>query len=152
MAGEAGHMLAEPGGRACGCGNQGCVETVASVTGMLRSASEAAAEVKIPPPGTGEDLSMWITDPNPMKQRIAQFAVARAGHALGIAFSQATILLDLRHFVLGGGGSAMFAALSHPIRAAMQSHIYGRPISAIELAPAILGNEAGVLGAAIVAA
>jgi N-acetylglucosamine repressor len=41
LAGELGHIPAEPGGRACGCGNRGCLETVASDSAFARAASEA---------------------------------------------------------------------------------------------------------------
>ena len=42
-AGEAGHMIVQPGGRSCPCGNHGCLEQVASATGIARLAREALA-------------------------------------------------------------------------------------------------------------
>lgn len=40
LAGELGHLPADPGGRLCGCGNRGCLETLASDTAFARGASE----------------------------------------------------------------------------------------------------------------
>ena len=39
MAGELGHVVVEPGGRQCGCGRRGCLETYVSATGAKRTAS-----------------------------------------------------------------------------------------------------------------
>ena len=37
FAGELGHLTVIPGGRACGCGRSGCLETYASATGLVRT-------------------------------------------------------------------------------------------------------------------
>ena len=44
FAGEFGHVTAVPGGRICGCGRQGCLETYASATGIKRTAFELLAK------------------------------------------------------------------------------------------------------------
>jgi glucokinase len=151
MAGEMGHLPAEAPGRPCGCGNRGCVETVASITGMLASARELARKVGIAPPATGEELASWGRGSKPNERRIARAAFERGGRALGLAFAQATTLLDVRRFLVGGGGAALLAALRPAIRASLASHIYGRPPSSIEIARAALGEDAGALGAAALA-
>ena len=112
MAGEMGHLLAEglgpaeAPGRACGCGNRGCVETVASITGLLASAREGARKVGIAPPESGEELAAWLRGSKATKRRIARSAFDRGGRALGLAFAQATTLLDVRRFLVAGGGAA----------------------------------------------
>jgi glucokinase len=157
MAGEMGHLLAEglgpaeAPGRACGCGNRGCVETVASITGLLASAREGARKVGIAPPESGEELAAWLRGSKATKRRIARSAFDRGGRALGLAFAQATTLLDVRRFLVAGGGAASLQALAPGIRAAVASHIYGRPPSSIEIRRASLGDDAGALGAAALA-
>ncbi len=44
FAGEIGHTIVEPGGRSCGCGRSGCLETYASATGIVRTAFELMSE------------------------------------------------------------------------------------------------------------
>lgn len=47
-AGELGHIIAEKGGRACGCGRNGCLETYVSATGIKRTVFELLATENIP--------------------------------------------------------------------------------------------------------
>ncbi len=44
FAGELGHVIVEKGGRLCGCGRRGCLETYASATGIKRTAFEVIAD------------------------------------------------------------------------------------------------------------
>lgn len=148
MAGEVGHVLAEPGGRPCGCGNRGCVETVASVQGMTETAAEAARSAG---PAGGLGLAAWLDSESPGQRAAARAALDRAGSALGLAFAQAVILFDLRCFLVGGGGAALLPALLPVLRDSLAAHVYGRPVASIEVAPATLGNDAGLLGAASLA-
>jgi len=48
MAGELGHITVDPNGPLCGCGNHGCLEPLASATGVVRMAAEAIARGKAP--------------------------------------------------------------------------------------------------------
>lgn len=48
MAGELGHVVVEPGGRQCGCGRRGCLETYVSATGVKRTAFELMARETVP--------------------------------------------------------------------------------------------------------
>lgn len=48
FAGEFGHSAAIPGGRECGCGRMGCLETYASATGIKRTAFEMMAKYNAP--------------------------------------------------------------------------------------------------------
>ena len=48
MAGELGHVVVEPGGRQCGCGRRGCLETYVSATGAKRTAFELMARETVP--------------------------------------------------------------------------------------------------------
>ena len=48
MAGELGHVVVEPGGRQCGCGRRGCLETYVSATGIKRTVFELMARETVP--------------------------------------------------------------------------------------------------------
>ncbi|TVR37705.1 MAG: ROK family protein [Cryomorphaceae bacterium] len=50
MAGELGHIIVQPGGRACGCGRKGCLETYASATGFKRTIAELRQTFKVHSP------------------------------------------------------------------------------------------------------
>lgn len=148
MAGEAGHLLAELPGRPCGCGLRGCVETAASITGMIASAREAGESLGIDPPRDGRELASWLAGDDPARRAIAREAFDRAGRALGSGFGTVVTLLDVRRFLVGGGGAGSLAELLPGIREGLAARVYGRPLDSIEIAAAALGNDAGALGAA----
>jgi glucokinase len=101
-AGHIGHVIAFPGGPLCGCGARGCVEGVASGTGLARRAREAKAEgllPDLPAAPTGEDIVNAARAGEPTAARF----VEEAGIAVGRGIASAAALLDLDRIVIGGG-------------------------------------------------
>jgi glucokinase len=102
-AGHVGHVIAYPGGPLCGCGARGCVEGVASGTGLARRAREAKAEGLLPGlpddrPLTGED----VVNAAVAGDATALTFVREAGIAVGRGIAGAAALLDLDRVVIGG--------------------------------------------------
>lgn len=135
-AGQLGHVSIDPAGLLCVCGKRGCMETVSSGTALGRHSVEAGL-----PAGTSvAEL---------LARREAGDAVAkRVLHAwaapLRVAIDSLVAVLDPDVVVLGGGlGQAAFHALSG-IPAVKSWYEY--PIM-----PADLGDDAGVIGAALAA-
>jgi glucokinase len=145
QAGEVGHMVIHPGGRACGCGVGGCLEQYASATAARRRALELALPAEKP-----GDLPL-------LAER------ARAGHAperdllhsigvdLGRGLGPVLCLLDLSCFVFGGGFAAALDTLEPGIRAGIHERSYGGRAERARLLRANLGPSAGWIGAARVA-
>lgn len=100
-AGHVGHVIAFPGGPLCGCGAQGCVEGVASGTGLARRAREAKSNgllPGVPDAPTGED----VVNAAVAGDETAVTFVREAGIAVGRGIAAAAALLDLDRVVIGG--------------------------------------------------
>jgi glucokinase len=133
-AGQLGHLCVDLAGRACACGRVGCVETVSSGSALAVHLAEAGL-----PPGTRVEDLLARGDP-------AARAVLRAwAGPLRAAIESLVAAFDPDCVVLGGGaGAAAVAALAAvPARASW----FDAPVVA-----ARLGDDAGVVGAALAAA
>jgi len=159
LGGEPGHMIVVPDGPMCTCGNRGCWEAVASGRAIGRVARErveggAGADLLAAAGGdvaaiTGEAVG----DAAVAGDAFARDVVASVGRMLGIGLANLVNLLDPALLVVGGGAAAGTGELLlGPARTAMAAHIVGaswRP--PVPVLPAALGNDAGVVGAAILA-
>ena len=137
LAAEFGHMIVREGGAVCSCGNHGCLEAYASGSAMAmgeRNASDLARAAR-----EGDE--------------IAAAHLARIGTWLGIGLATLVNALDPAMLVIGGGaGSATFDVVAPAAEEALAARLYGRPHrSAPPLVRAQLGDDAGVVGAGLVA-
>ena len=153
---ELGHIVIDPDGPVCGCGNRGCWEAVASGTAIGRLARQrieggAGADILA---AVGGDLDA-ITGELVGESAVAGSAFARdvlaeIGRSLGIGFASIVNIFDPEVIVVGGGATAGSGdLLLGPARVAMLAHVLGptwrTPARVVEAA---LGNDAGVVGAA----
>lgn len=139
-AGEIGHL---PVARApeCACGARGCLEAIASAGAIAR---RYAARSGRQPDGAREVVQRAaVGDP------VAAEVWSEALDALATAVAVLTAVLAPRAIVIGGGlshaGDALFVPLRERVDAMLSFH--RRP----ELVPAQLGDDAGLLGAALLA-
>jgi glucokinase len=101
-AGHIGHVIAFPGGPPCGCGALGCVEGIASGTGLARRARLAQSQgllQDLPDDPTGQDIVAAARAGEPT----AAWLIKEAGIAVGRGIAAAAALLDLDRVVIGGG-------------------------------------------------
>lgn len=136
-AGELGHVVVDPQGVLCGCGQRGCLETIASAPGITRqygdggvSAREVAERAAAGEPRASE---VW----------------GAATSALATALESAITLLDLDLVVLGGGIAQAGEQLLEPVRRELAARITFQRMP--EIVCAALGDDAAVLGAALIA-
>ncbi len=161
MAGEAGHTAIWPDGRLCNCGNSGCLELYASATGVRRMAEEAA-DAGSAPSLEAVRKAGGVLDAECIFQLAgegdehARRIFATVGTALGIALGSLVNTLDLRLYVLGGGLAGAWEFFSPAMFREMErrSYVYRLanerlPGRRIEVVPAMLGNDSGLLGAAL---
>src|SRR2546423_309979 len=103
IAGEVGHIVVQPNGPLCTCGNRGCVEAIASGTGIARAAREQAPRI----PGsalhgldnpTAEDVARAARAGDPLANAILE----TAGSYLGVAMGTLVNLFNPQLIVLGG--------------------------------------------------
>jgi glucokinase len=157
IAGEVGHMVVEPYGRRCGCGNRGCWERYASGNALVREAQELAA---ISPVIAHHLLEMaggrpeGITGPTVMHaaeegDKAALEAFDVVGRWLGHGMASLAAVLDPGMYVLGGGVSAAGELLRAPAVATFEQRLTARGYrDAPPVRLAELGPEAGIVGAA----
>ena len=152
---EIGHMMIKMGGELCTCGNYGCFERYASATAIIREARKAIVEHP-----ESSMLAACGGDPEKLNAKIVIDA-AKAGdeaakavfggyvHALAVGIINIINMLDPEVIVLGGGVSAAGDFLLNAVREAVKPMVFFKtmPYARIELAQ--LGNDAGIIGAAM---
>ncbi|MEH1099681.1 ROK family protein [Micromonospora sp. CPCC 205561] len=139
-AGEIGHILVRPGGPRCGCGRPGCLEAVSSASAIGRRYSELAGVT-----ATAAEVAERAATGEPLAVDVWREAVEAL--ADGLATGQS--LFDVQTVVLGGGLARAGALLFDPLRSALHERMtfHREP----RLVAAALGDEAGCLGAALLA-
>lgn len=155
FAGELGHVIVEEGGRPCPCGNRGCLEAYASGTAMAKLAIERLAASDEPSglrdvevvdgkavsaaAGAGDDLAQGI--------------LRTAGFWLGVATASMVNAFDPSIVVVGGGAAPGAAEWVMPAaREAMETRVMGHAHRDLpEIVLAALGDDAGMVGAALLA-
>ncbi|MDQ1006636.1 glucokinase [Streptomyces sp. V4I23] len=140
-AGELGHAVVEPDGDPCACGGRGCLETVASAAAI--EAAYAARSGRAVDGAAGVARLVAQGDP------VAVAVWDRAVDALAAALATFTTLLAPGLIVIGGGLAQAGGLLLDPLRARLGERLtfQRRP----EVVRAELGDEAGCLGAGILA-
>lgn len=140
--GEIGHMILHPGGIHCGCGRNGCSEEYVSGTALRRLISAN----KVIDPQTGE-----LVTPHEL------FKLAATGHEgaqivrseflsdFAIVISNLQAILDMDCVVIGGGVSES----SDDWWSLLLSEVEPLKLKPLEIHKAVFGNEAGMLGAAL---
>jgi glucokinase len=157
IGGELGHVMLVPGGRACGCGLNGCLETYASGTALLQAARDLADSAD--PLGeslrklnsdsgdlTGEQLYQAIMEDDPG----ALGLISELGKNLGIAIGSVFVpVLDPELVVVGGGVSAVGERLLDPMRAGYSKSLPAKGYRPeLTIVKAQFLNQAGLIGAA----
>jgi glucokinase len=155
-AGEIGHQTILPDGPPCGCGNRGCLETLASAPAISAEGARLLLSGNAPKlhEFVGGDLSKL--SPEAMAKSgdpAAIEAIARAGRYVGIAVSNVIAVLRPDLVVIGGGVSGTGELLLGPLREEVGRRVgklFGPNPARIERSA--LGDRAGILGALALAA
>lgn len=158
FAAEIGHIIVEPGGPLCGCGNHGCWEQVAAGRAIDRAGREAARAdegslLRRLAGGDPERVSgAVVTEAARQGDDAAIGVLAEVGRRLGEGIAGLVNVLDPQIVVVGGGAIVAGDLLLEPARAAFLDAVEGadhRP--RIPIVPAQLGNDAGAIGAGALA-
>jgi glucokinase len=145
-AGHVGHVVVELDGQLCSCGGHGCVETVASGPWMTRwaLANGWAAPAGADAAALGEAAEAG--DP------VARKAFHRGATALAAMIASVGAVCDLDLVVIGGGVANSGRTLFDPLEAALANYAGLSFIRGLRVVPAALGGDAGLIGAAALAA
>lgn len=161
MAAEIGHLRVVPDGIRCGCGNRGCWEKYGSGSALVREARELATTGAL---SAGRLLDMAEGKPKRITGQMVTQAAAEGdpaalellldlGRWVGEGIASLVAVLDPAVVVIGGGVSEAGEMLMDPVRQAFRRNLTARGHRPeAELRLATLGNEAGMIGVADLAA
>ncbi|WP_225845460.1 ROK family protein [Streptomyces sp. HPF1205] len=140
-AGEIGHIVVRPDGPACGCGQRGCLEALASAGAVSRAWAAATGDPDADAAGCARAVEAG--DPRALPVWHEAVDALAAGLVTGLT------LLDPRVIVVGGGLAEAGDTLFEPLRAAVGERVTFQQLPLI--VPAALGDTAGCLGAGLLA-
>lgn len=154
--GELGHMVIHKGGEPCTCGRFGCLETYASATALIRETRKAMREnnhsllweqAKILDEVDGKTVFDAAEKGDKTAQRVLQEYTENLAEGIGnlVNIFRPSVVL------IGGGICAAGDALFVPLREAVKPKCYASEVGVKvpEILPAMLGNKAGLIGAAM---
>ncbi len=150
---ELGHMLVQPGGRLCSCGQRGCVEAYSSAYFLARWAEELIAEgrpsVLKQRVDDGETLmAEHIVEAAKTGDELAAYVWDRACYYLAIACVIMQHVTNPQRIVMAGGLIAAGDYLLEPIHRHFKELTWQLLMDHPEIRFASLGNDAGFIGAA----
>jgi glucokinase len=156
-AAEIGHMIIEPDGLPCECGNRGCLETLASGTALEREATRFMSEDETsllkemcggnPGALTGEMISAAAEEGD----TAALKAFSYIAHYLGLGLVNLIHLFDPETVVLGGGVSHSGHLLLDEVKGVVQERGIPTLIEGTRIVLSTLGRDAGIIGSAALA-
>ncbi len=159
-AGEVGHTVVQPHGRRCGCGREGCVEAYASKTAMMKMIREEMdkGRTSIVPEvmeakGKHRLSSSVVDEALQQGDALMEEAVQTAQYHLGLLTANLVNTLDPEVIVFGGGLVEQLRApfLEPVIETARAHYLLQQDAEKIRIVPSELGDDAGPVGAAVVA-
>ena len=151
LGGEVGHIhVRDEETEHCNCGGVGCLEQIASATGIAREARRKMAACETPSlmREAGEQITAKdVLDAAKEGDSLALEVMEVVGHYLGVALASLALTVDPQMFVIGGGVSKAGQYLVEVINRHYARHM---PISEnrATIGLAKLGNDAGIYGAA----
>jgi len=147
-AGHVGHIVVWPNGPLCGCGTRGCVEGIASGSGLARRLDEAlklGTRSCLTPGSTAAD----IADAARQGDLLAVELFRTAGEAVGRGIASAAALLDLELVAIGGSiALRAWDLLGPPLERELRNTARLDFTRSVRVVQAELGDDAGLFGAA----
>lgn len=151
-AGEIGHTVVLPGGVKCGCGVEGCLETIASGLSIARRMKERLTEGngnmgENSSEITAETVVEAVKNGDPIAGEIWEETI----RYLGIGIGNAITLIAPEAVVIGGGVASVGELLLEPLRREIAKNVSRLPIEKVEIKSALLDGESGIYGALMMA-
>ncbi len=140
---EIGHLIVDPGGRLCGCGNRGCLEQYASASGVALTYAELTGD-------DGIDSAMIAVfaregDGNAIE------AYRRSGAVLAQGLASILKVLDVSQVVIGGGLSQSWDLMQEAFDARLQQDLIPALRGRVLVRTSQAEDQAGIVGAAMLA-
>jgi glucokinase len=155
LAGELGHMTLEPQGPRCTCGNRGCLEALASGTAVARRAQELVEAgvrtlmVELAGGDPGRITAKLAHEAADRGDVVAVDLFRQAGRYLGIGLANLMCILNPSVIVVGGSVAKAGHLLFVPMQATIRERTYEVLWRECPIVPAALGDDVGLIGAAL---
>jgi len=155
-AGELGHMSVDYHGRPCPCGNVGCIEQYASGTAIARQARELLQSSNAPSlmrelAGSIDKVNAKVVqDALEREDRLARQIWDEAMLALGTFLANIIHSFNPQRIVMGGGVTNAGVLLFESVRQITKKRTIPAMMQIVDIVPAQLGDQVGVLGAVAV--
>jgi glucokinase len=140
MAGEIGHITVNPTGNPCGCGNFGCLEKHCSATAI----TAMARLIQLGDDLSAKDVYDLAVAGDPRAKQIFK----TMGQYLGIAVATMINLFNFPLYLLSGGVLAAWDQFAPSMFSEVETRSYTFRNTKTRIDKAVLGNEAGLIGAA----
>ena len=156
-AGEVGHITIDVNGPRCSCGNTGCLEALVSGTAVAKEAIRCIRQ------GERSSLTEIVGGKieNITAEKVALAAqggdslalevILKAATYLGVGIANLVNIFNPEIIIIGGGMAKMGDLLLNPARQVVRERAFQLSAQAVQIVPAQLGDDAGVLGAAVFA-
>ncbi|MFO7621442.1 MAG: ROK family protein [Bacteroidales bacterium] len=153
FAGEVGHMTVVPGGRECGCGRKGCLETYASASGLVKTVSLMISEMRedsilrgVPP---SKLSSKQIAEAAAKNDPVAVKAMEYTAEKLGFGIVNSIVFTSPEAIFLFGGLAQAGEMLFTPVRKYLAKNNYILFKNTVKILPSGISESNGaVLGSA----
>ncbi|MFD8947129.1 ROK family protein, partial [Streptomyces californicus] len=146
-AGNIGHISVDLDGELCPCGARGCVEGIASGPNIARRALENGWR----PGPDGDVTAAAVAVAARAGDPVAIASYERAARALAAGIAATATLADLDIAVVGGGVAGAGDVLFDPLRRSLREYATLSYLRRLTVAPAVMGTDAGLVGAAAAA-
>jgi predicted NBD/HSP70 family sugar kinase len=137
--GELGHIVIDPDGFLCNCGNRGCLETFVAEPWLLQRVNLNGLKVSTP-----DELLMAAEAGNP----VALDVLEKAGRLLGQALANLINLFNPELIIISGEGVRMGEFMFKPMRDAMQRHAFAQLIQGVDVKIEPVSDDEWARGAA----
>ena len=150
VASELGHHITHAGGELCTCGNRGCWERYASATALIRMGKEAAKDHPESALAKFDDLTAKdVVDSAKAGDEAALAVFDQYTEELAMGMVNIINYLDPEIIAIGGGVSAAGEFLLEPVREKLKKYVFYKDLPYAEIKLATMGNDAGIVGAAM---
>ncbi len=156
-AGEIGHMSIDVNGPLCHCGNIGCFEMLASGTALAKEAinrikqGEKSTLIEMLEGKIENITAREIGEAAEKGDKLALSVVNHIATYLGIGLVNLVNIFNPEVIVIGGGVSKLGKLLLDPARKVVQERAFPLQGGAVKIVPAQLGDDSGIIGAAVYA-
>ncbi|MFG3006655.1 ROK family protein [Streptomyces calvus] len=146
-AGHIGHISVDLDGDRCPCGTRGCVERIASGPNIARRALDNGWR----PGPDGDTSAAAVAAAARAGDPVAVASFERAARALAAGIAATATLVEIDIAVIGGGVGKAGEVLFAPLRRALTEYATLSFVRRLAVAPAQMGTDAGLVGAAAAA-